>query len=637
MAILAVSRDLQDLRRRLGAITVAYSYDGARPVTAEDLGAAGAMAVLLKDALKPNLIQTLEGQPCLMHCGPFANIAHGNSSLVSDMIGLKLGDYFVTESGFGSDMGMEKFMDIVCRVGGLRPSAVVLVATVRALEAPRRSGRPRGPARRRTCARHLGIVREFGLPCVVAVNRLPDDTDDEVETGPPPRDGARRARGRAQRGLRQGRPGRGEARRGGCRRLRAAEPTSTTSTTLDDSIPDKIEAIATNELWRQGRLHLRRRPAQDRAVRTRRPRPTPDLHGQDPPLPVSRQRLLNAPTDFTLPVRDIRAYTGAGWLVPLCGDIQQMPGLGTDPRSTQRRHRRPRPDDRSFLSEAAQVVTARLLISCPDRPGIVAAVSSFLFRHGANIISSDQHSTDPEGGRFFMRMEFSTAGLGLDREELASAFRLDVADRFDMSWTLSHADQRKRMALMVSRYDHCLLDLLWRARRGELDAEVAMVASNHPDLERQVAAFGVPYHHVPVAPDGKGEAEDRLLELMAGKVDVVVLARYMQILSPGFLERVGAPLINIHHSFLPAFAGADPYGQAHERGVKIIGATAHYVTEDLDAGPIIAQDVQRVSHEESVPELARVGEDIERTVLARAVKLHLEDRTLVYENKTVVF
>jgi formyltetrahydrofolate deformylase len=282
-------------------------------------------------------------------------------------------------------------------------------------------------------------------------------------------------------------------------------------------------------------------------------------------------------------------------------------------------------------------VTARLLISCPDRPGIVAAVSSFLFRHGANIVSSDQHSTDPEGGRFFMRMEFSTAGLDLDREELPAAFRLDVGDRFDMSWRVSWDDERKRMALLVSRYEHCLLDLLWRHQRGELDAEMVLVASNHPDLEEQVRTFGVPYHHVPVSDDGKEQAEERLLELLAGEVEVVVLARYMQILSGDFLDRLGVPLINIHHSFLPAFAGQDPYRQAHDRGVKIIGATAHYVTEELDAGPIIAQDVVRVSHRDTVADLTRLGEDIERTVLARAVKLHLDDRALVYENKTIVF
>jgi formyltetrahydrofolate deformylase len=258
-------------------------------------------------------------------------------------------------------------------------------------------------------------------------------------------------------------------------------------------------------------------------------------------------------------------------------------------------------------------MTARLLISCPDRPGIVAAVSSFLFRHGANIVSSDQHSTDPEGGRFFMRMEFSTAGMALDRDELADAFRLDVADRFDMRWRISHADQRKRVAVLVSRYEHCLLDLLWRSRRGELDADVR------------------------VDPGDKTAAEARLLELLGAEIDLVVLARYMQILSGEFLARVDAPLINIHHSFLPAFAGQDPYGQAHRRGVKIIGATAHYVTEELDAGPIIEQDVVRVSHQDSIETMKQLGADAERTVLARAVERHLEDRVIVTENTTVVF
>jgi formyltetrahydrofolate deformylase len=281
--------------------------------------------------------------------------------------------------------------------------------------------------------------------------------------------------------------------------------------------------------------------------------------------------------------------------------------------------------------------TARLLISCPDQPGIVAAVSGFLFRHGANIVSSDQHSTDPEGGRFFMRMEFSTSGLGLDRDELEAAFRLDVAERFEMDWRMTHPGERKRMAILASRYEHCLLDLLWRWRRGELDAEISLVASNHPDLADDVGGFGVPYHHVPVPKGAKAEAEGRLLELLADQVDVVVLARYMQILSGEFLERVGVPVINIHHSFLPAFVGGDPYGEAYRRGVKIIGATAHYVVEELDAGPIIEQDVERVTHRQTIPDLARVGEDIERTVLARAVKLHLDDRALIHENKTIVF
>jgi formyltetrahydrofolate deformylase len=281
--------------------------------------------------------------------------------------------------------------------------------------------------------------------------------------------------------------------------------------------------------------------------------------------------------------------------------------------------------------------TARLLVSCPDRPGIVAAVSSFLFEHGANILSSDQHSTDPEGGRFLMRMEFSTSSLDLDRDALAEAFKAGVAGKFAMEWGLSYSDQRKRVALLVSREEHCLLDLLWRWRRGELDAEIVLVASNHPDLEADVRSFGVPYHHVPVPSEGKPEAEEALLELLGGQLDLVVLARYMQILSGSFLERVGVPLINIHHSFLPAFVGQDPYGQAHRRGVKIIGATAHYVTEELDAGPIIEQDVERVSHRQTVEELTRVGQDIERTVLARAVQLHLEDRVVVYGDRMVVF
>jgi formyltetrahydrofolate deformylase len=282
-------------------------------------------------------------------------------------------------------------------------------------------------------------------------------------------------------------------------------------------------------------------------------------------------------------------------------------------------------------------VTARLLISCPDQPGIVAAVSGFLHRHGANIVSSQQHSTDPEGGRFFMRMEFSTAAMELGRAELATAFGLDVGDRFGMHWEITHEDERKRMAILVSRPDHCLLDLLWRWRRGELEANVVLVASNHPDLADDVAAFGVPYHHVPVTKETKAESEAALLELLVGRVDVVVLARYMQIVSSEFLERVGVPCINIHHSFLPAFVGADPYGQAYRKGVKVIGATAHYVTEDLDQGPIIDQGVERVSHRESAEELARIGGDIERTVLARAVKLHLEDRVLLDGNRTVVF
>ena len=280
-------------------------------------------------------------------------------------------------------------------------------------------------------------------------------------------------------------------------------------------------------------------------------------------------------------------------------------------------------------------VIARLLISCPDGPGIVAAVSSFLAGRGANILSSDQYTTDPEGGQFFMRMEFELAADD-SREALDAGF-VEIAERFAMDWRVAYPDERKRVALLVSREEHCMLDLLWRWRRGELDGDVGLVISNHEVAGPDVAGFGVPFEHVPVTKDTKPQAEARMLELLSGKFDLIVLARYMQILSGSFLEQLDAPVINIHHSFLPAFVGAEPYRQARERGVKIIGATAHYVTEELDAGPIIEQDVERVSHRDTVPELVRRGEDIERRVLARAVKLHLEDRVLVHENKTVVF
>src|SRR5262245_33710818 len=276
-------------------------------------------------------------------------------------------------------------------------------------------------------------------------------------------------------------------------------------------------------------------------------------------------------------------------------------------------------------------------MSCPDRPGIVAAVSTFLSARGANIVSSDQHSTDPEGGRFFMRIQFALPMTEHERRAFGQHFDREVAAGLAMEWRVWPVGVPKRIAVLVSRYDHCLLDLLWRARRGEFEGRVELVASNHPDLEGDVRGFGLPYHHVPVTPDAKPEAEARLLELLADQFDLVVLARYMQILSGGFLEKVGAPVVNIHHSFLPAFPGAGPYERAKERGVKLIGATAHYVTEDLDAGPIIEQDVIRVSHRDDVETLQRLGADIERIVLSRAVKLHCEDRVLVHENTTVVF
>jgi formyltetrahydrofolate deformylase len=277
-------------------------------------------------------------------------------------------------------------------------------------------------------------------------------------------------------------------------------------------------------------------------------------------------------------------------------------------------------------------MSARLVITCPDRPGIISAVSTFLAAAGVNIVRSDQYSSDPAGGTFFLRMEFTGGSAGL-----AERFGSEVGERFDMEWRLWDASQRKRVAILVSREDHCLQELLWRQRRDELDAELALVASNHETLRADVEAFGLPFHHVPVTPDTKPAAEAQLLELLAGSCDLVVLARYMQILSGDFLERVGVPVVNIHHSFLPAFAGAAPYGQARERGVKLIGATAHYVTEKLDAGPIIEQDVIRVSHRHDVAALARLGAGIERAVLARAVRWHCQDRVLRHGDTTVVF
>src|SRR5919106_842203 len=332
MAILAVSRDLHDLRQRLGAITVAHSYDGGKPVTAEDLGAAGAMTVLLKDALKPNLIQTLEGQPCLMHAGPFANIAHGNSSLVADLIGQKLGDYVITESGFGSDMGMEKFFDIVCRKGGITPSAVVLVATVRALK--HHGGIEDDPRVEPSAAlkavedgaanlrRHLGIVKTFGLPCVVAVNRRPGDTDEEVALVKRLATEAGAFGAEVNEGFERG--GEGAAALAQAVADACEQPNQFRLIYEDDDpIQVKIEKVAMKVygasevvfyLDAQRRIRQYHEDGLDKL-----PICMAKTH-----LSLSADpSLLNAPEDFELPVRDIRAYTGAGWLVPLCGDIQQ--------------------------------------------------------------------------------------------------------------------------------------------------------------------------------------------------------------------------------------------------------------------------------------------------------------------------
>lgn len=281
--------------------------------------------------------------------------------------------------------------------------------------------------------------------------------------------------------------------------------------------------------------------------------------------------------------------------------------------------------------------TARLLITCPDRPGIVSAVSTFFYNHGANITDLDQHSSDAEGGTFFMRLEFQTPHLDVSREVLHNAFRKAVADQYNMHWHIAYAADRKKMALLVSKYDHALMELLWQVRRGDLVGDILMVISNHEDLRADVEGFGIPFHWVPVAKDNKADAERCMLELLGEGIDLIVLARYMQVLTGSFIARHRNRIINIHHSFLPAFAGANPYRQAYERGVKLIGATSHYVTAELDQGPIIEQDVARVSHRHSADELRVLGQEVERRVLARAVKWHLEDRVIVDGSKTVVF
>jgi formyltetrahydrofolate deformylase len=279
----------------------------------------------------------------------------------------------------------------------------------------------------------------------------------------------------------------------------------------------------------------------------------------------------------------------------------------------------------------------RLLLRCADRPGLVAAVTRFLAQAGANIVSLDQHSTQQSGGTFMQRTIFHLPGLAAARDTLERDFDEQVATQFNMHFRLTEAARPKRVAIMSSKDDHCLLDLLWRTRRGELDMTVAMVIANHPDLADQVRPFGVPFLHVPATKDIRAQAEQRQLEVLRNNVDLVVLARYMQILTPRFLTAVGCPLINIHHSFLPAFIGAAPYQRAKERGVKLVGATAHYVTETLDDGPIIEQDVVRVDHRHGVSDLVRLGADVERAVLSRAVLWHCQDRIIQHGNQTIVF
>ena len=280
--------------------------------------------------------------------------------------------------------------------------------------------------------------------------------------------------------------------------------------------------------------------------------------------------------------------------------------------------------------------TAILLVSCPDQRGIVAALSTFITRHNGNIIALDQY-VDTEDGVFFARMEWELDGFAFPLDRFAAEFA-PVADPRRIAWTLHRSDKPLRMAVMVSKQAHCLYDILARYESGEWPVEIAFVLSNHEDHRGLVERHGLPFHHIPVPADGKARAEAAQIALLqkAG-VDVIVLARYMQILSPAFVQAFPMRILNIHHSFLPAFAGANPYRAAHDRGVKIIGATAHFVTEKLDEGPIIEQDVIRVSHRQGVDDLVRLGRDLEKIVLARAIYAQLHHRLLVYKNRTVVF
>jgi len=280
--------------------------------------------------------------------------------------------------------------------------------------------------------------------------------------------------------------------------------------------------------------------------------------------------------------------------------------------------------------------TAVLLISCPDQKGLVAAIADFLLHHDANILHADQHQ-DAELKLFLMRVEWDLTGFTLDLAEFSAAFQ-PIVERFGMAWRLAESSRKPRLAVFVSKFDHCLADLLYRYQSGELHCELPIILSNHEDTRWLAEAYRVPYQYLAVLQDAKHEAEQTQLAILRDqRIDFIVLARYMQVLSPEFIRHFPNRIINIHHSFLPAFHGAKPYHRAFERGVKLIGATAHYVTETLDDGPIIEQDVARISHRDSLDDLINKGADLEKVVLSRAVKWHLDNRVLVYANKTVVF
>jgi formyltetrahydrofolate deformylase len=280
--------------------------------------------------------------------------------------------------------------------------------------------------------------------------------------------------------------------------------------------------------------------------------------------------------------------------------------------------------------------SAILLISCPDRRGLVASISDFVFRHGGNILHADEHRDDTSN-LFLMRVEFDPAGFDFDLAEF-SKFFTPIAENFSMEWRLAQSAHRPRMAILVSKYDHCLVDLLYRHQSGELHCDIPLIISNHENSEPTASFYKVPFFHVPASKENRQEAEQRILSLLAEhQPDFIVLARYMQILTNAFVNTYPHRIINIHHSFLPAFIGAKPYHQAYARGVKLIGATSHYVTEVLDDGPIIEQDVVRISHRDALDDLLQKGRDLEKVVLSRAVRWHIENRVLLYGNKTVVF
>lgn len=279
----------------------------------------------------------------------------------------------------------------------------------------------------------------------------------------------------------------------------------------------------------------------------------------------------------------------------------------------------------------------RLVVKCSDKPGIVSAISHFLYKHNANIIESSQYSSDPEGGTFFIRIEFHLNDLINKREKIEASFT-PIVDKFAMEHYFSYGDQIKRSAIFVSKETHCLLELLWEWQSGDLETDIALVISNHENARSTVESLGIPFYYIPANKDIRADVEAKQIELMNEyKIDLLILARYMQILTPHFVSEFPNKIINIHHSFLPAFIGANPYERAFERGVKLIGATSHYVTNDLDEGPIIEQDIERVDHRDAVVDLKKTGQQVERRVLAKAVKWHLQDRIIVQNNTTIVF